>query len=197
MTNIRTYLENKLYSIIGSWNQKDIYAVSFFLHANETYQYKEYTNVTHFTVGYNTESDCDNADALSEKRWNYAFWRHDAIPIIDTDTQTEGIKILFDWYRENGIENIGYEDYTRCYDEKMRYIGKGPVGYYELLQEITAVAKKIQDSGLLKDKFGKRIPIIIHDLEYPWYIIEANRIANPNGEADTFLAAMKKNGLCG
>ena len=104
------------------------------------------------------------------------------------------MKILFDWYRENGIENIGCEE-SVCYDEEMRYIGKGPVGCYELISEITSAAKSLQESGFIKNKFGKAIPLIIHDLEYPWYVIEATRKANPNGEADTFLAAMKELGF--
>ncbi len=64
-----------------------------------------------------------------------------------------------------------------------------------MLSEITAVAKKLQDSGFVKDKFGRPIPIIIHDLEYPWYVIEATQKANPNGEADEFLAAMEELGF--
>ena len=77
----------------------------------------------------------------------------------------------------------------------MRYIGKGPVGYYELLLEITAVAKRLQDCGFIKNKFGKPIPIIIHDLEYPWYIFEATKTANSNGEANVFFDAMKELGF--
>ena len=99
--------------------------------------------------------------------------------------------------KENGIDNIGYEDYDAGYDSQMRYIGKGPAGYYELLGEITAVANKLQSSGFIEGKFGRPIPIIIHDLEYPWYIIEATRKANPGGEADTFLAAMQEAWLYG
>lgn len=197
MIKLRAYLEKELRNTILSWDQKDIYAISFFLYANISNQYNGYANVTNFTVGFNTEGDCGNTDDLSEKRWNYAFWRHDGIPIIDADTPNEGIRILFEWYKEKGIDNIGYEDYTACYDERMRYIGKGPVGYYELLMEVATVAKEIQNSGLIEKKFGKKIPIIIHDLEYPWYVIEANKIANPNGEADTFLAAMKNLGIVG
>ena len=30
-----------------------------------------------------------------------------------------------------------------------------------------------------------------YHLEYPWYVFEATRTANPNGEADPFFAAMK------
>ncbi len=195
MIDLQSYLENKLRGIISSWNEEGIYAISFFVYANEMNEYNGYSNVTEFFVSYNTETDCGGADALSEERWNYAFWRQDETPIIEANEENEGIKVLFDWYEEKGIKNIGYEDYKNCYDDKMRYIGKGPVGYYELLSEVTAVARKLQESGFIGQKIGAPIPIIIHDLEYPWYIIEATKKANPNGEADMFLAAMKELGI--
>lgn len=69
-------------------------------------------------------------------RWNYAYLEEDETAILDE----EGYAVLFNWYKEEGIENIGYED-PNCYDEM---IDKGPVGYYELLQVITQVAKRIQ-----------------------------------------------------
>ncbi|MGN0808722.1 MAG: hypothetical protein ACI4NQ_02010 [Christensenellales bacterium] len=104
------------------------------------------------------------------------------------------IDLLFDWYEEQGIVNIGEED-ENCYDEDCNYIGKGPVGHYELLQLVSEVAKRLQQEGFLEDKFGKKLPIIIHGLEYAWYDIEATKIANINGEVDTFLEAMKLLGM--
>ena len=195
MTDLQGYLDKRLRAIISDWDEEGIYAISFFVYANESYEYNGYSNVTEFCVSYNTENDCNGAGELSEERWNYAFWRQNEIPIFAADDEDEGMKILFDWYKENGIDNIGYEDYEACYDSKMEYIGKGPVGYYELLSEITVVANKLQSSGFIKNKFGRPIPIIIHDLEYAWYVIEATRKANPNGEADVFLAAMKELGI--
>ena len=195
MIDLRAYLEHKLRDVISDWNEADIYAISFFVYSNEAYEYKGYSNVTEFCVSYNTDRDCIGAGELSEERWNYAFWRQNEIPIIEATNENEGMKILFEWYEENGVYNIGYEAYDACYDNQMRYIGKGPVGYYELLCEITAVAKKLQNSGFIKKKFGSPIPIIIHDLEYPWYIIDATKKANPNGEASMFFTAMKKLGF--
>ena len=195
MIDLQAYLEKKLRGIISAWNEDDIYAISFFVYANEAHEYNGYSNVTEFSVSYNTEKDCSGEGELSEERWNYAFWRQNETPVIEADNGNEGIIMLFDWYEENGVNNIGYEDYDVCYDNEMRYIGKGPVGYYELLSEITAVANKLQNSGFVKNKFGRQIPIIIHDLDYPWYIIEATKKANSNGEADMFFAAMKKLGF--
>lgn len=193
--DLQAYLEKKLRDIISGWNEKDIYVISFLVYANESYEYNGYSNVTQFLVSCNTEKDCNGAGEFSEDRWNYAFWRQNESPVIEADYENEGIKILFDWYEQNGVDNIGYENYDAGYDDEMRYFGKGPVGYYELLSEITAVAKQLQISGFLKNKFGRPVPIIIHDLEYSWYTIEATKKANSNGEADGFFAAMKKLGF--
>lgn len=195
MIDLQAYLENELRDIISTWYEEDIYAISFFVNSNEAYEYNGYSNITQFSVSYNTERDCAGADSLSEERWNYAFWRQNEIPIIEANNDNKGVELLFAWYREKGINNIGYEDYSACYDGEMRYVGKGPIGYYELLSEITVVAKRLQDSGFIKRQFGRAIPIIIHDLEYPWYIIEANKRVNSNGEADEFLTTMKKLGV--
>lgn len=195
MIDLQAYLEKNIRQVISAWDEDDIYAISFFVYSNESFEYNGCSNITKFSVSYNTEKDCNGAGELSEERWNYAFWRQNETPIIDVNDENDGIKVLFEWYKENCIENIGYEDYNACYDDKMRYIGKGPIGYYELLSEITVVAKRLQDVGYTKNKFGKPIPIIIHDLDYTWYVIEATKNANHNGEADAFLATMKKIGI--
>ena len=95
MIDLQTYLENKLRDVISAWNEADIYAVSFFVHSNVAYEYKGYSNVTEFYVSYNTESDCADTGELSEKRWNYAFWRQNETPIIEADNENEGMKILY------------------------------------------------------------------------------------------------------
>ena len=64
MVNLQLYLENKLRDIISGWNESGIYAISFFLDSNEAYEYNGYTNVTEFSVGYNTENDCNVRSTL-------------------------------------------------------------------------------------------------------------------------------------
>ena len=194
MINITEKIYSKVKSIMDTWPEADIYAISFFVYSNESYEYKEFSNVSSFAISYNTESDCDGADLYDEERWNYAFWRQDEFPIINPDEPDELTNLLFEWYKENGINNIGEED-DDCYDEDFNYIGKGPVGHYELLQIVATVAKKLQSEGYPEAHFGKKLPIIIHGLEYAWYDIEATQKANLNGEADTFIQAMKELGM--
>ncbi len=193
MIDIEKMLYDKVKSVMTNWNEDGIYAISFFVYSNETYEFKNFTNVSTWAISYNTESDCEDAGPLDEERWNYAFWRQDETSIIDIYEPDECTEALYKWYAEQGITNIGFEDYENMYDEEQNYIGKGPVGHYELIGITTNVAKKLQEEGFIKNKFGKSIPIIIHGLEYAWYDIEATQKANPNGEADIFIKAMAKN----
>ncbi len=73
------------------------------------------------------------------------------LPIIQKD---EDAKALFDWYKENGLKNIGFEDCDNDYDKDMQYIGKGPAGYYELLQVVSNVARKCRPKEPLQLNLG-------------------------------------------
>jgi len=190
MINLKAYLYEKAKPIIEGWDEDGIYAISFFVYSNLASVYQQYHNVSEFAVSYNTEKDCGNASKYCETRWNFAFWRQNTTHIINPhEENNEGMKILFQWYKENGIENIGVEDPGSMYDENHMYIGKGPSGYYELLTAVSEVARQMQTEGLISGKFGP-IPIIVHGLEYYGLIKEATKHANPNGEADDFIMSM-------
>ena len=190
MIAIEDILFQKVKSVITQWNDQSIYAVSFFVESNEAKTYENFQNVTEFAISYNTEEDCGHAGKYSEERWNYAFWSQIEVPIIDTYEGSPETEQLFQWYREQGITNIGYEE-EGCYDADYNYIGQGPVGHYELLTIAANIACRLQKDGVLPAIFGKRIPIIVHGLEYAWYDEEATQKANPNGEAEDFLKALK------
>lgn len=190
-----TDLENAFYTRIKkeiqTWNAPDIYAISFFVCTNEAYSYRGFNNVAEWAISYNTEADCNDAGPFDEERWNYAFWNQNTTYIIDPDNPNKFIDMLFDWYEEQGITNIGEENEDEMYDEDMNYIGKGPAGYYELLEMAANVARKLHAEGVIKEQFGKDIPIIVHELEYYDLICEVTKKANPNGQADVFLKAME------
>lgn len=190
MVNISEVLYDKITSVISGWDDDDIYAVSFFVYSNPSYEYNGIENVSQFSISYNTEDACPGAGKYDEERWNYAFWLQDETPVIDIDNSTGLTEMLFQWYKENGISDIGYEDNENDYDENGAYIGKGPAGHYELLGLAAEAGRRIQEEGLLKKKYGKPIPIIVHGLEYVWYDIEATKKANPNNEAKDFLKAI-------
>lgn len=117
----------------------------------------------------------------SEIRWNYSDLERDETMLDDE------YEILFNWFEQYGIENIGYEDLDDMYDEKMSYIGKGPNGFRELFKVIKLVAKEIQESDYFMKKCSKRIPIIIQELNNVYYAIDATEEVNVHGEATDYL----------
>ena len=170
----------------------EIYAVSFLIGDCPT------ETVDHFPcveLTYNTEKDCSRAPKYSEERWNIAFWTREPCRLIDADDDSG--RLFLEWCEKQGLENVGVEeDWRIAYDEddEYKYIGKGPAGFYELFGLLSNIAQELQTNGFIKSKFGE-IPLLIHDLEYCWYAIEATRNANPNGEADVFLKAMEEIGI--
>jgi hypothetical protein len=182
MINLEWYLYNKVKPIIESWNEEGIYAISFFVHTNEASD-----NIPYFAISYNTEDDCGHSSPLREERWNYAFWRQDENEVIGDEESTN---LLLQWYDENDIKNIGKENKELMYDKDGNYIGKGPNGYYELLQVVSDVAIRLHNEKVIFNTFKKEIPIIIHDLEYAWYELEATQKGNPSGLVDVFLKAI-------
>lgn len=178
MTKLEDFLYHTTKEIMSTWEEQDIYAVSFFVYSNEMFHFGGYDNVSTFAISYNTEADCGNAGPHTEKRWNYAFWRQDEWRIIEPDENSMGMQLLFEWYREQGITNVGYEGVDTP---------DGPVGFPELVDLTGKVARRLQEEGFLLEKFGRPIPILIHDLEYTDCTLKATEYANPNGEAADFL----------
>lgn len=178
MIDLEQILYDRVKQIMSGWDVEDIYAVSFFAYSNEEYEYRGFSNVTNFAVSYNTESESDGAGPRSEQRWNYAFWPQLETPVIDCNEPTPETDILFDWYAQQGIEDPGFEDED----------SNGPTGFTALMDVLSKVARRLQEEGFLKEKFGRPIPILVHELEYWDYIMELTAYANPHGEADDFLS---------
>lgn len=196
MINLKEYLYQKVKKTMDEWDLSDAYSITFFIYSNEAYEYKEYSNVSVFNISMNNEIffrenySGDDTGLYSEERWNFAFLEMEETEILDD----EGLEVLFEWYKQEGIENIGYED-PDCYDEKMRYIGKGPVGYYELLQVVSEVAKQLIEEDYFLHRCGKRIPIIIQDYELTWYVVEETKKVNIHNEAKDFFRALEEGNI--
>lgn len=173
--------------VMQTWNEDGIYAISFFVYSNEEFEYRGFRNMPIFEISYNAESDCPGAEQDSEERWNYAFWRQNKTPIIPEGEPNPLTDALFDWYAEQGIDNIGFEDPDTMYDGFMMYVGSGPAGEKELVDLASQVALRLRQEGFVDEHFGAGIPVLIHGLEPVGHTLEATSRANPNGEADQYL----------
>ena len=69
--DLENYLYKKVLPIIQSWDDENIYAISFFVYSNEANEYKGVRNISEFSIGYSTEEGCNCAPILSEERWSY------------------------------------------------------------------------------------------------------------------------------
>jgi len=183
--NFEQKLEQQVRQMISDWKEEGIYAISFLVTTNELSIYKGISNFPEFSIGYNTESDCDGAGPLSEDRWDFACWPQNNVGLIDAE-HCDMADELLNWYEEQGVAAIGVESEDSMYDEDFNYIGKGPNGYWELLCLVSDIARRLQTEGWIRQRFGS-IPVIVHDLDYSWYTSEMTKNANPNGEAKMFL----------
>ena len=201
--DFRTVLRNRIMEILESWPAEDQYAIMFFIYPNECYEYGGYSNIPEFIMLYKRESDMSpesqpdpSASSRNEEKWNPVFWWDcgGEETVISFDEPNPMADKLIEWYESTGVQNIGYEDSEQCYDSHMKYIDKGPNGLPELLQLAVDIAKELQTNGFLESKFGKKIPIILADYEFTWYMIKATCEANPHGEADEYINACLSQG---
>ncbi len=199
----RELLRTRILEILDTWPAQDQYAIMFFVYPNEMYEHRGYTNIPEFQMLYRCESDLAvNHNPYFypvsdfEARWTPAYWDYDLrTPVIDHYEPKVNADALIDWYEAIGLEQIGYEDPDKMYgDDGVVYVGRGPNGLPELLEIVVQIAQELQNDGTIERKFGRKIPIILADLEYTWYMIEATREANPNGEADEYIEGCVKEG---
>ncbi|MCH5343859.1 MAG: hypothetical protein J1E64_07460 [Acetatifactor sp.] len=144
---------------ISEWQEDDIYAVSLYVFDEEDDPCRPVA-----VLGYNTErqvqKSTSEASNEQEARWNYAFWIQNVEMCLGQGDTAEDIK---EWITEQGL-----------WDSEDEITPK----FVELL---VTIVQDIHASGLLKDKFGREIPILIHELEY--HEKTARQNIEANGEA--------------
>lgn len=141
---------------ISKWENDDIYAISLYVNDEEDDPLRPTV-----TLGYNTErqvrESMQDASDEQEARWNYAFWLQNAELCWGVGESAGDVK---SWLSEQNL--------TDREDEVTE-------AFVKLLVDIV---RDIHTMGLLRDKFGKEIPILIHELEYYEEIAEQNISAN-------------------
>ena len=184
---LKKYLYEQILKYLYYLNDNDVYVISILIINDEESIYRGITHFPKVYITHNTEHNCECKSNISEERWNIAYWHNTKdIAIIDYIENIKGAELLYEWYFQNQITDIGFENPNSMYDEEMNYIGKGAKGYWELFTELSLVVKQIRQNHDLEKKIHN-IPIVIHDYEYSWYIERFINIANPNNQAAPFL----------
>jgi hypothetical protein len=175
----------------------DIYAVSFYFWADE-----DDPRRAMLTVGYNTNARWQSctpapgqppkwpiASSSEEAKWNFAFWLQEdgtAAVVGDTDADAsareEWIKSLECWFTDEDED----EDFDHTIDLGNQIMS-------EFVNLCMRVAARLHNDGVVKSKFGRDVPVIIHELEYHDQIAQATEEANPPGltrEFSNWIASM-------
>lgn len=192
----RAMLRSRILEILNAWPAEDQYAVMFFIYPNEMYTYGEYENLPEFKMLYKREQDMNHesnplgisASDEGEERWNPAFWDWDTQGVVidygDVDPMTDA---FVHWLEATGVQDIGGEEAGSDWDENGVYIGNAPNGTMELVQLAAEIAAELQTSGVIEAKFGRKLPILLSDFEFTWYMVKATHEANPGGEAEAYV----------
>lgn len=146
-------------------------------------------------LGYNTReraSDCTPVDETAvgwpiasdaaEAKWNFAFYLQNQLLFIGEPGTAAGA-LLEDMFKAEGL---WYSDEDIERDEGRTY---------ELDALITArfvsmmvrVVQELHASGVIVQRFGQPIPVLVHELEYYDAIARQNALANPGQLADEFV----------
>lgn len=137
------------------------------------------------TFGYNTEGQVKTTtkDAFDEQeaRWNYAFWLQNSYFCFGNGN-TE--KYIIEWLESNDLPN--YDDDDEAWDDDDTY-DEVEIVTEKFVEELVQIVKEIHESGILTKKFGKEIPIIIHELEYYEEIAKQNVEANGLAGIEDFV----------
>jgi hypothetical protein len=174
---IREHIESIHPSLVDS-----IYALSFYVDdtgyeydGDEVEKLGEGATLT-LTLGYNTTEQLEKctppnrgvwcmASDAGEAKWNYAFWLQNELCSIGK-RGTESAK-----HRNKFVASILPE-----FDRTQEFVNL-----------FVRISRQLHQQGIIQNKFGRDIPVIIHELEYYDQIAHQTSAANPNGIAEEFV----------
>ncbi len=195
----RERFESHIYEIfarsIRSWDAavcEDVYALSFFIYDNADDPRQPQVHLSYNTLS-NWKKSCRRGIDRREVKWNFAFWPNDFKAIIPgyyldgesmiPDTVSDGLRSA--WLASQGFN-----------------VSEGEIDSYPYPPPVTLafvaicvrVAQRLHENGVITSKFGRAIPIIVHEIEYYDDILEETRNANPPGVTDEFEEWYKEMG---
>lgn len=174
---IRQHIESINPALVDS-----IYVLSFYVDdSGSEYSFEEAEEAGEYgtinlTLGYNTVEQLEKctppnqgiwcmASDAGEAKWNYAFWLQNVLCFIgqrDTESAAQ---------RDKFVASI-----IPGFDVKQEFVNI-----------FVRISRQLHQEGIIERKFGRAIPVIIHELEYYDQIAHQTSAANPNGIAEEFV----------
>ncbi len=177
----------------------DIYALSFYFSEEDDDPRK----VT-LTVGYNTNArwkactpspgqapEWPIASSSNEAKWNFAFWLQEKGTACVIGSKRDDASARKEW-----IKSLGYWWTQKEQDADFdRTVELGDQLIEEFVNLCIRVAARLHNEGVINQKLGRTVPIIVHELDYNDQISQVTEAANPPGltrEFSDWISAMSK-----
>lgn len=178
---LEEYLVSKFARAIRAWPQdraQDIYALSLYRDDNNA-PYRPAVYLIYNTRGHAQTRKPDNPDS-PEARWNLALWQQDDWLGIEERPSThtrvrdeEGTRSLEAW-----LETVRREH------------GEDADALILTFAALCLrVARRLHEMGVIREVFGRDLPIIMHDDNWDEDMYHNTEAANPPGVAKEFLEA--------
>lgn len=170
---MKEILKDLISSNVNTWTDNDIYAISL-------YTYNDMDNPCKPTVmlGYNTDSQVKNViDSLAaetdlDAKWDFNFWLQNEYFFFGLeDSQSD----VMQWLEDNNLPYYDDDDEAWAKPGTARTAAAITTKFIAVLAEII---KEVHDSKILTAKFGKELPILIHDNECTEQVAVINFQAN-------------------
>jgi len=168
--DLQNEIISKIKPIISAWMDSDIYAISFFV-----YDKQDNPCEPTFTLGYNTERNYQKALAgsdggvmpvdESEARWNYPWWPMNNF-LLFGEGETAGI--VKQWIMSMGLAYLTNEEFYDTGRSKKDFhvlLDEYSIISNEFIKVLICVVKQLHETGFIENKFGRKIPILIHEFE--------------------------------
>lgn len=195
MTLREKYLEEKYKELkiailaLDGVKAKEIYAFSFWF-----YNVDDDPRFPTISVGYNIEKQYKNrieeASSEQEAKWNYAYWMQNEIAEIGGEEDDE----LYQLLQEEGLCYSDEElDEAEENDELWEQLLEKDAKIQTLFIDMTIeMIQRLHKEGLVAAKAGKKIPLLLHELEYYDLPISWTERANPKELIEEWLEFAKR-----
>lgn len=165
-------------------DRKDIYALPFwYFNDDDDVRYPK------IVIGYNTnghyEASVRSASSRDEAKWNFAFWLQNELVEIG------GLEdpLLDAWFKESPYHYSDEQNEEAGEDDELfnELLEGGGQFDDEFIEEIISMTQRLFREGVIRQVFGKDIPVLIHELEYYDAPVNWTLKANPKGLVDEFV----------
>ena len=166
---------------IETWDKANIYAVSLWVNDKNDNPCEPVV-----VLGYNTteqfQREISNASGEQEAKWNYAFWlQNEELSFGEGETQS----VVRQWIEKEGYSYFTYEEMYEAEEGPEESLYEGITEAF--IEALIEVVQELHESGFIKEQFGRKIPVLIHELEYYEEIAEQNLKANPAETVEEFV----------